>query len=345
MIVVEDCDAVVDRYPRTRELAAAIGWRSGLFVPLLRDGAAIGALGIVRAAQRRFDEKEVALAQTFADQAVIAIENARLFNETKEALERQTASAEVLQVISESVADTRPVFDSISRACSGCCPARAGGCCDAAGARLLHWRRTAARLRDVLRRSSRAGAEASASARCARRRAALDRAHGPDAPRGCATRCAALDFGNCSMLFVPLRCGRRRHRCAVVVRFRRRPLATTRSRCSRTFADQAVIAIQNARLFNETQEALEQQTATAEVLQVISSSVADVQPVFDIIAERARGCPAREQARSFGFDGEQLHIASTYGIMRGGAAAARPRLPDAAARRLDHRAGRRATAA
>jgi GAF domain-containing protein len=86
-------------YPRTRQLATAIGWRSGLFAPLLKDGGAIGCIGILRAIPGAFSDKEIALAQTFADQAVIAIENSRLFNETREALERQTATAEVLRVI------------------------------------------------------------------------------------------------------------------------------------------------------------------------------------------------------------------------------------------------------
>ena len=83
------------------DLAIALGYRSCLFVPLLKDGKALGSLTILRETTGDFDAQEVALAQTFADQAVIAIENVRLFNETKEALERQTATADILQVISQ----------------------------------------------------------------------------------------------------------------------------------------------------------------------------------------------------------------------------------------------------
>ena len=94
-----------------------LGYKSALLVPLLQERKAIGCIAILRATAGQFDDQEVSLAQTFADQAVIAIQNARLFNETKEALEQQTATAEVLQVISSSVADTAPVFEKILDSC------------------------------------------------------------------------------------------------------------------------------------------------------------------------------------------------------------------------------------
>ena len=92
------------------------------------------------------------------------------------------------------------------------------------------------------------------------------------------------------------------------------PIPKAQEELLRTFADQAVIAIENVRLFNETKEALERQTATSEVLQVISESPTDVQPVFDIIAERAARLTGAESGMVYRFDGEWIHLASSYGI-------------------------------
>ena len=117
LVAVADTVQAETRFPRMPQLALALGYHSALFVPLLREGSAIGSLAILRAASGEFTEKEIALAQTFASQAVIAIENARLFNETREALEQQKASAEILSVISGSVADAQPVFDKILESC------------------------------------------------------------------------------------------------------------------------------------------------------------------------------------------------------------------------------------
>src|SRR5262249_32923546 len=96
------------------DLAVAGGWRSILNVPMLREGKPIGPIGVIRGQAGRFSDAQVELLQTFADQAVIAIENVRLFNETKEALERQTATADILRVISQSQTDVQPVFEAIA---------------------------------------------------------------------------------------------------------------------------------------------------------------------------------------------------------------------------------------
>ena len=94
-----------------------VGFRASLMLPIMRGSECIGTIGIVRKTAGAFSDKEIALMQSFVDQAVIAIENVRLFNETKEALEQQTATAEILRVISGSVTDTQPVFDAIVRSC------------------------------------------------------------------------------------------------------------------------------------------------------------------------------------------------------------------------------------
>ena len=114
VIAVADTVEGAKRFARMPDLAIALGYRSCLFVPLLKEGRALGSLAILRETAGDFDAQEIALAQTFADQAVIAIENARMFNETQESLARQTATSDVLRVISESPTDVQPVFDIIA---------------------------------------------------------------------------------------------------------------------------------------------------------------------------------------------------------------------------------------
>src|ERR1019366_5550490 len=109
--VVSSADAQAEADPQLRDYARKRGLRAVLVVPLLRDDKVEGGLALSRAEPGLFAPREIELVQTFADQAVIAIQNARLFNETKEALERQTATAEILNVIASSTTDTQPVFD------------------------------------------------------------------------------------------------------------------------------------------------------------------------------------------------------------------------------------------
>ena len=113
-----DVEPLLDsEYPDVREMQRKYRHHAMLTMPLLREGEALGVISLLRREARAFTPTEVKLLETFADQAVIAIENVRLFNETQAALERQTASAEVLNVISNSMADARPVFDKICESC------------------------------------------------------------------------------------------------------------------------------------------------------------------------------------------------------------------------------------
>ncbi|MGQ0653820.1 MAG: ATP-binding protein, partial [Betaproteobacteria bacterium] len=116
-IHVEDMLAAGAEYPRGRDLAEKTGWRTVLHVPLMREDRALGTICLRRKEVRAFSDREIAVLKTFADQAAIGIENVRLFNQAQEALEQQTATAEVLNVISGSITDARPVFDAISRSC------------------------------------------------------------------------------------------------------------------------------------------------------------------------------------------------------------------------------------
>ena len=121
--VVHMANVLEDAEYEYREAAEVANYRSVLAVPMLRDGRPIGAVTVFRDAAQRFSDGQVKLLKVFADQAAIAIENARLFNETKEALEQQTATSEILRVISQSPRDVQPVFEAIARAALKLCGA------------------------------------------------------------------------------------------------------------------------------------------------------------------------------------------------------------------------------
>ncbi|SFN19439.1 GAF domain-containing protein [Variovorax sp. OV329] len=277
--------------PRVMRLHAQKMGRSyaNLAAPLIWEGRGIGVLSMQRLELGPFRPGERALLETFADQAVIAIQNARLFKETQEALEQQTAISQILGVISSSPTQTQPVFDAIVTACQRLFAGRAvafsiprngmievvafaddGTRGDREGGFLKPW---------PLDRGSAAGA-------CmldARVINVADTAEGvKEFPR---MQDLAIALGYKSGLFIPLLKGQHAVGCIGVLRGQTGAFGEKEIQLARTFADQAEIAIENTRMFNETHEALEQLTATADVLQVISGSMADPQPVFDKILE------------------------------------------------------------
>ena len=289
VVNVADTAESAKEFARMQDLAIALGYKSCLFVPLLREAKAIGCITILRATAGRFDDQEVALAQTFADQAVIAIQNARLFNETKQALERQTATAEVLRVISESPTDVQPVLEAVAQ--------RAGQLCHADGARV--WLIADGRLQAMTSYgpayAAMSGTETLPIARTSiGGRTVLERRpihvedvlpliddEYPD------IRQIQMSYGFRTVLNVPLLREGEAIGAISLLRNQVRPFAPDEIALLQTFADQAVIAIQNVRLFNETNEALASQTASADILRVISSSPTNVQPVFDAIVTTA----------------------------------------------------------
>jgi len=280
--------------------ARAAGARTVSGTPLRRDGKAIGVLLIHRDHLQPFSGAELALQQNFADQAAIAFENARLFNETQEALERQTAAADILKVIASSPADVQPVFDAIVNSA-----AKLFDPCSATITTLkegkLHWNAIAQIVPSFDHAAARAvypipfDPEHSPSARAVleRRIIVIPDTNAPDTPEYTQRVAAAGGFRN--IIFVPLI--HENKGIGTIILAHPQPgfrLSDKQLALVQTFADQAVIAIENARLFDEVKartddlsEALQQQTATADVLKVISRSVFDLQTVLDTLVESA----------------------------------------------------------
>ena len=264
----------------------------------------------------------VQLLQTFADQAVIAIENTRLFNETKEALERQTATADILKVIASSPSDTTPVFDAIAASANRLI----GGFSTAVFrfidgvAHLTAFTPTTPAADDVLRSHFPRpveGFEAAEMAHEGKPRIVADTEEATDHR----LREIGRARGFRSMLFAPLMNNDIPIGLISVTRVATGSFADHHVQLLKTFADQAVIAIENTRLFNAVQErtvelteALEQQTATAEVLGVISSSAGDLAPVFDAMLGKAMQLCGANFGVLNTYDGKAFHTAATYGL-------------------------------
>jgi len=287
-----------------KEFVDVFGARTFVMVPMLKDTALLGAMAIYRKEVRPFTDKQIELVKNFAAQAVIAIENTRLLNELgqrtahlSESLEQQTATSEVLRVISNSLSDIQPVFESIVQSgvklFSGATVSialvdngmvRAAAVADCDPARAHAWR----------------GVFPFPLAReYMHSRAILDRevVDIPDVERAPADLAVGaknfLRSGQRAVTVVPLMQGDRAIGALSVIRLAPGPLSDKQLATLKTYADQAIIAIENTRLLNELRQSLERQTATSEVLRVISSSPGELKPVFDAILENAtRICQA-----------------------------------------------------
>jgi GAF domain-containing protein/anti-sigma regulatory factor (Ser/Thr protein kinase) len=325
-LAVVSVEEVPAAYPRSR------GVRTLLSVPLLDQGVAVGAIGALNVSRREvrpYTEREIALVKTFADQAVIAIENARLFEELnesnaglREALERQTATAEVLASISRAPGDLQGVLSTICQS--------AGRLCGSMSAMVSRVEGDTIRRVAVWMNPGQEALRAGYAGPPVGQVVPLD----GSGVRGLAVRGRRLIYipdiqalaegdprlgsgavrraGIRAYADVPLLRGDEAVGVLTVSGFEPDALTEQHLKLLETFADQAVIAIENARLFSELQERLEEQTATGAVLRVISESPTDLDLVFDTISERARRLCAARDAQVWQVDGEAMVLRGAH---------------------------------
>ena len=328
------------------------GARSTVDVPMLKDGELVGAFSIFRQEVRPFTEKQIELLTNFAAQAVIAIENARLLNELRQSLEQQTATSQVLQVISSSQGDLEPVFQAMLQNATRICDAKCGVLYRYDGRHFSFATHIGAgsKLVELMKRGPITPDPTTILGKIVASRKIIE-IEDATKERGYLERhpvwvAGVEEDGARGLLGVPMlknaagriisseapRAARRTllHNALVgpIVIFRPevRPFTEKQIELVKNFANQAVIAIENARLLNELRqrtddlsqrttdltEALEQQTATSEVLQVISTSSGDLEPVFASMLENAvRICDATF-GNIYRWDGEALHLVATH---------------------------------
>jgi len=291
-------------------LGKLAGARTILAVPMLKNEVLIGAFGIYRQEVRPFTDKQIALVQNFAAQAVIAIENGRLLSELRDSLGRQTATSEVLRVISSSRGDLTPVFHAILENATRICEATFGSLllCEGEAYHRAALYNAPPQFEEfnknapILRRGMAPTVDHAIDTRQVRH--TLDAAvEEPDAP-------IARYAGARTLLDVPMLKADEAIGIIGIYRQEVRSFSDTQIDLVKNFAAQAVIAIENARLLSELRESLDQQTATADVLRIISSSPGELEPVFQAMLENATRLCEAKFGMMYRFDGVAFHFAA-----------------------------------
>jgi GAF domain-containing protein/DNA-binding response OmpR family regulator len=322
----------MDEYPLSRQYYQTSEQRTMLVTPLVRENEVIGSIMIRRQEVNPFSEKQIALLKIFADQAAIAIENVRLFNEIQtrnqeitEALEQQTATSEILRMTASSPTDIQPVMNVIAESARHLLNGFFSGVY-LVNADIIDEVATSDLTAEGLDLHERAYPRPLDYDSSASSRAVLERKvqNLPDILNDASlpelTRHYSRVMGMNSLLSVPMLRDNEAIGAINVGRLEAGPFTEKQIALLQTFASQAVIAIENVRLFHELEkrnreitEALEQQTATSEILRVMAGSPTDVQPVMEVIAENAAKLSGSADALIDIEDKGQLRVAAHYG--------------------------------
>jgi signal transduction histidine kinase/uncharacterized membrane protein len=321
--ILKESALYLEGYRAAVDLVDIGGARTLVAVPMVKDTEVVGAIVLYRQEVEPFNQKQIELVTNFAAQAVIAIENVRLLNELRESLEQQTATSEVLQVISSSRGELDPVFGAILESATRVCNAGFGFLAlrDGDSFRRVASHNPPPAFVEFTRREPtvRPQPQSPADRMVQTKRAVhvYDVRDEPGYARSRTMTALAELCGARTLLLVPMVKEGELIGMISVYRQEVRPFTDKQIGLVNNFAKQAVIAIENTRLLNELRESLQQQTATAEVLKVISSSPGELDPVFEAMLENATRICESKFGSLLLYDGNAFRFAATFGAVEG----------------------------